>query len=291
MKTWSIIELLQETRLYFERCGIASARLDAEILLAHALDKNRITLYIDFEEPVAPEALSRFRELVRRRAHREPVAYITGYKEFWSLRLQVDRTVLIPRPETEVLVDAALKLLRADEQPGTPQTVLDLGTGSGAIALALAKETERARVVALDRSLPALRVARANSNAYAFGKRVHAVCGDGAACFAAPETFDLIAANPPYIATDALEHLEPEIKGFEPREALDGGSDGLAFYRAWIPRMPGLLKRRGWVALEIGEDQADAVAGMFQADTRYTGIHAIRDFAQKHRVILAQKQS
>jgi len=291
MKTWTIIRLLQETRQYFERCGILSARLDAEILLAHALDKDRIRLYIDFEEPVSQEELSRFRELVKRRAQREPVAYITGYKEFWSLRLQVNRSVLIPRPETEVLVEAALNLLRVGEQRDQRTSVLDLGTGSGAIALALAKETEHAAIMAVDRSLAALQVARNNMHIYDFGKRVRLVCGDGVQPFGCNETFDLIVANPPYIPAASLDRLEPDIKNHEPRQALDGGSDGLDFYRTWIPRLPVVLKPHGWVVLEVGDGQVDAVAGMFHAAGTYDGITSIRDFSKKQRVVVAQKAS
>lgn len=289
MKTWTIIRLLQEARQYFERCGILSARLDAEILLAHVLNKDRIRLYIDFEQPVLAEELSRFREMVKRRAQREPVAYITGHKEFWSLRLRVDRSVLIPRPETEILVDAALNLLRAQEQCNRQLRVLDLGTGSGAIALALAKETEHTAIVAVDRSLAALHVARYNTCAYDFGKRVHLVCGDGVQPFGRNETFDLIVANPPYIGADALESLEPDIINYEPLEALAGGPDGLDFYRTWIPRLPGMLRPHGWVVLECGHEQTRNIAAFCTTSGDYTNIKIIKDYAHIDRVIMAQK--
>jgi len=288
-KQWTTIALLQETRRYFESCGIESPRLDAELLLAHALGRERIRLYLDFEQPLTPDEVSGFRELVRRRAQREPVAYITGHREFWSLRLTVNRSVLIPRPETESLVEASLALLREHLPPGAAPMVLDLGTGSGAIAIALAKEIEGAVIVAADRSLPALRVANQNITAHGVQDRVHLVCSDWGDMLTGRSLFDLIVANPPYIPTAEIETLAPEIKNHEPHEALDGGPDGLDFYRTWIPLLPRLLRPGGWIALEIGDGQSHTVTTICTESGCLKNMGIKKDYANVERVITAQK--
>jgi release factor glutamine methyltransferase len=289
-KTWTIIELLKKTQQYFEKSGIKTARLDSELLLSFCLKKNRVKLYMDFESPVTPEELSSFRELVRRRAKREPVAYILGYKDFWSLKIRVNRDVLIPRPETEVLVEEAVRILKKTCCNNEQQRVLELGTGSGAIPLSLAKGKDNIIVFSVDTSYKALKVARDNVSLYEFGNKVRLVCGDCLNPFKREEKFDLIVSNPPYICTEDINRLEPEIRNYEPREALDGGKDGLGFYRKWIPKLPFLLKTHGRVALELGEGQAQAVSQIFMSSDFYENIKIVRDYAQQERVILAQKK-
>jgi release factor glutamine methyltransferase len=285
-KTWTIIDLLKETKAYFVKCGIATARLDAELLLAQCLQRDRIRLYTDFEYQLTPDELARFRELVRRRGKREPVAYITGYKEFWSLRLAVTPDVLIPRPDTEVLVEETVKVMKTRGSAG-PLSILDIGTGSGAIALALAKELSDADIVALDVSAQALAVAQANARSCDFGGRIEFVCGDSLQGIPEGRRFDAIVSNPPYIPSADIDLLEPEIKNFEPRLALDGGPDGLDFYRAVIPTLYLHLNANGFVALEIGDRQGQAVAELFATAGQYTAVRIVKDYANKDRVVTA----
>lgn len=282
-KNWTVIDLLKETQAYFARCGIGSPRLDAELLLAHCLGRDRLGLLLDFDCVLTPAELDRFRELVRRRAGREPVAYITGVKEFWSLPLAVSPDVLIPRPDTEVLVEEALAMARHAGTGSAPR-ILDIGTGSGAIAIALAHELPEAAIVASDASGPALEAARRNARACG-ADNITFVKGDG---LSEPMTFDGIVSNPPYIPTAHIDALAPEIKNFEPRLALDGGPDGLAFYRAVIPQLPSHLNPRGFVAFEIGDTQAEAVAGMLQAAGAFCDVRLRRDYANSPRVMTAQ---
>jgi release factor glutamine methyltransferase len=286
-KNWTVIDLLKETQSYFEKCGIATPRLDAELLLASCLQKDRISLYLDFEYKLTPEELARFRELVRRRGKGEPVAYITGFKEFWSLRLAVTPDVLIPRPDTEVLVEEVIKRisLRAS---GGPCSILDIGTGSGAIALALAHELPDAAICGLDLSTEALKVAEANARSCGLGERVDFICGDSLSALQEDQLFDVIVSNPPYIPSADIETLEPDIRNFEPRIALDGGPDGLDFYRTWIPQMHRYLKVNGFVALEIGAEQGRQVAELFAATGKYNDVRIVKDFAHKQRIVAAQ---
>jgi release factor glutamine methyltransferase len=285
-KTWTVIDLLKETKAYFEKCGIATARLDAELLLSQCLQKDRIRLYMDFEYQLTPEELARFRELVRRRGKREPVAYITGHKEFWSLRLAVTPGVLIPRPDTEVLVEETVKAMKARQSAG-PIRILDIGTGSGAIAIALAKEIPDAACVALDVSAQALAVAQANARSCDFGGRIEFVCGDSLSGLPEGRRFDAIVSNPPYIPSADIDMLEPEIKNFEPRLALDGGPDGLGFYRGMIPQMHRYLTANGFVALEVGDGQGQAVTELFAAAGQYAAVRIVKDYARKDRVVTA----
>ncbi|MCP4715099.1 MAG: peptide chain release factor N(5)-glutamine methyltransferase, partial [Deltaproteobacteria bacterium] len=253
---------MKETRAYFDKKGIAAARLDAELLLAHVLNKDRVQLYLDYNCPVTVDELGRYRELVKRRAAREPVAYITGIKEFWSIELGVSPAVLIPRPDTEVLVERAVALLVDGASTKLHLRVLDIGTGSGALAVALARELTTVSVVGLDVSPGALAVAQRNINACGLQDRVQLVCGNATASLKPMAEFDIIIANPPYVCTGDLERLEPEVADYEPRSALDGGADGLRFYRSWIPGLPEFLCRDGHVLFEIGCDQGAAVSDL-----------------------------
>jgi release factor glutamine methyltransferase len=289
-KSWTILLLLKETEQYFKKAGIKTARLDSELLLSDCLKKDRVNLYMDFESPVSSAELSEFRELVRRRAKREPVSYILGYKEFWSIKLSVNRDVLIPRPETEVLVEETVGILNKSGCNNEHQRVLEMGTGSGAISLALAKEKDNILVFSVDISCKALKKAKANVNTYGFDRKVILACGDCLNLFRREEHFDLIVSNPPYVRTAEIDRLEPEIKDYEPREALDGGEDGLDFYWKWIPKLPGLLKKDGWAALEMGEGQAQAVSQIFKSSESYKNIKIVKDYAKCDRVILAQKK-
>lgn len=286
-KIWTVIDLLKETQAYFAKCAIATPRLDAELLLAHCLQVERIKLYLDFEYHLTADELARFRDLVRRRGKREPVAYITGYREFWSLRLAVMPTVLIPRPDTEVLVDETVKIMKLRTTGGACR-ILDIGTGSGAIALALASELPDAEIFGLDLSPEALGVAQINARSYDFGSRIKFICGDSLSAVPDGERFDAIVSNPPYIPSSDIETLEAEIKNFEPRLALDGGPDGLDFYRAWIPHMHRYMNSNGFIVLEIGASQGQAVAELFASAGLYAAVRLVKDYAHKDRVVTAQ---
>jgi release factor glutamine methyltransferase len=253
----TLLELLRWTTGYFEERGIETPRLDAECLLAHALGVDRLRLYLDFDKPANASERAAYRELVRRRAsERIPVAQLVGRREFWSLSLRVTPAVLVPRPETEVLVQAALDLL---PERGAPARALDLGTGSGAIALALASERPGLEVSASDISPAALALARENAQALGLAGRVRWLEGS---LFepVAGERFDLVVSNPPYVAESQRAMLPPEL-AHEPEVALFAGPDGLAVLRPLVAGVSASLRPGGAVALEISPDQADLVTG------------------------------
>jgi release factor glutamine methyltransferase len=228
---------------------------------------------------------------VRRRERREPVAYIIGRKEFWSHSLHVQRGVLIPRPETEVLVQEARTILQGRMSSGGFQTVLDIGTGSGAIAVAIGAECPHVCIIALDISPGALATARANSAACGLDGRVWCVQADGVSAIKCTGHIDLAVCNPPYIPSGDIETLAPEIRDYEPRVALDGGSDGLAFYRTRLPAVGGILKDNGWVVVEIGSGQGDEVAALLAQTHAYHPGRIVRDYAGHERVVVAQKKA
>jgi release factor glutamine methyltransferase len=238
--------------------------------------------------------------MLSRREAREPIAYILGAKEFWSLSLAVSRDVMIPRPETEILVEAVLKRVRGARcevrgsgQPHSAPRILDLGTGCGAIALALATEIPLGRVYALDRSRPALRIASRNATALGLAGRVHFLAGD---LFEPLRTaragggFDLIVSNPPYIPSGALALLPPEIAAYEPLEALDGGPDGLRFHRRIIEEAPGYLRAGAWLALEVGDGQLSAAVELLRKSDGFGPPEVKEDLAGHDRVILARRR-
>ncbi|HDI60173.1 MAG TPA: peptide chain release factor N(5)-glutamine methyltransferase [Desulfobacteraceae bacterium] len=285
---WSVLKLLRRAAEHLEEQGIDSPRAAAEILLAHALGCRRIDLYLRHDQPVEAAERDRFRDLVRRRLRREPVAYITGFREFWSLPLAVDPSVLIPRPETECLVEAALAVLPRSTVP-QPRRILDLGTGSGAVVLALAKERPGHRFVASDCSAAAIAIARSNARRLALLDRLEIVVGDWFAPFRPCRAWDLIVSNPPYIAAPILDGLAPEVAAFEPRLALDGGLDGLDCLRRLIAEAPAHLSSGGFLILEIGADQRRPVRDLAQQTAAYQCIDFRADYAGRDRVAILRK--
>jgi release factor glutamine methyltransferase len=282
-KTWTVLELLKWTADYFKGKGIESARLDAEILLAFALGTDRLRLYLDFEKPVQPDERARFRELVKRRAEeRVPVAYLTGVREFWSMPLAVTPEVLVPRPETETLVEAVLAELPDVE---AELSVFDLGTGSGALALALAKERPKLRVLAGDVSAAAIGVAERNAAALGLADRVRFVQGDGFTP-ALGQRFDAIVSNPPYLAEAEAAALAPEL-AHEPRGALFAGPDGAALLRRIAHEAPLFLKPGGLLALELAPAQADEMT-QWLARCGFEGPQLHRDLGGRARAITAR---
>lgn len=275
-ETWTILKVLQWTTVRFGEKGISSARLDAEVLLAHVLGVTRVGLYMAYDQPMEGPELLRFRELIHRRLAGEPVAYLVGEQEFWSLAIKVDRRVLIPRPDTEALVEVGLRVARS----GRLSRIADVATGSGAVAIALAKEVPEAVMVATDASAEALAVARANVERHGLGHRVELHQGDLLAPLVA--TFDLIVSNPPYVRSAELDTLAAEVK-CEPRQALDGGCDGLAILRRLIPDARARLVLGGTLAVEHGHDQGQRVAELFR-QSGYTQVATTADLAGHDRV-------
>jgi release factor glutamine methyltransferase len=282
-KSWTVLDLLRWTTGHFAAAGIETARLDAECLLGFALGVDRMRLYLDFDKPVTEAERGVFRELVRRRGSaRVPVAQLVGRKEFWSLRLRVTPDVLVPRPETETLVAAALELLPA----GRAAAVLDLGTGSGAVALAIATERPLARITATDVSAAALEIARANADEIGVAERIRLVEGD---LFApvAEEVFDLIVSNPPYVAESQRGSLPPEL-AHEPERALFAGPDGLGVLREIVTHVAGALAPGGGMALELAPEQAPRVAGWCR-EAGLLDVVTHRDLAGRPRVVAARR--
>jgi release factor glutamine methyltransferase len=260
--------------------GVPEPRADAEVLLAHALGTTRAGVMAAAARPLDPAASSSLDALVARRAAREPVQHLVGVWEFWSLPIAVDRRVLVPRPETEVLVETALRV--APEA----RRVLDVGTGSGAIAAALARELGSARVWASDREPDALAVARANLARLA--PDVGLVRGDLLAPFRAG-ALDLVVSNPPYVAEGEVGRLAPEVRDHEPRTALAAGPDGLAVLGALVTGAPRVLVPGGWLVVEVGTGQAEAVRARLGADGRYAAVETVRDHAGIERVLAARR--
>lgn len=280
---WTVGSILKWTEQYFREKGVESPRLDAEILLSHVLEKERIYLYVEFDAPLERQELARFRALVKQRAMRVPVAYIVGYKEFMGLRFSVTPDVLIPRPDTEILVEAALGRL---EKLSAPR-LLDIGVGSGAILLSLLAKLPEATGVAVDISPEALEVARRNAEALGVAQRVVFRCGDLYAPVAG-ETFDAVLSNPPYIPEADLAALAPEVRK-EPRGALAAGRDGLDFYRRLTARGAEFVRADGFLALEIGVFQAAAVAALAEGMQGFGKAEVLKDYGGIERVVLARK--
>ena len=279
-ETWTVLKLLKWTAEYFAGKGIDNGRLDAELLLASTLKLNRVGLYLNYDRPLSVEELTAFRKQVERRARREPLAYILGRCEFWSLPFVVTPAVLIPRPDTEVLVEEALKRL-------PPQgRVLDVGLGSGAIAVAIAHERDDVRVVGIDVSLEALAVAQENAVANGVAERIDFRQGDLFVLAGGP--FELIVSNPPYIATGEMPTLMPEVRDFEPSLALVAGADGLDCYRALVPAAWLQLNSGGWLLVEVGAGQAPAVSALF-VTAGYHECFTACDLAGIERVVGGRK--
>jgi len=287
-ETWTVLQLLKWAADYFKSHRIHPPRPIAEILLAHILGFNRVDLYIQYDRPLNLRELAAFKDVIKRRLRGEPVAYIVGERGFWSLDLHVTPDVLIPRPETETLVEKALEVL-PEAGAGEPRKVLDLGTGSGAIVLALAMERSGHRFYAVDRSWTALTVAGKNARKYGLKETVHFVCADWFDGLAEKQNgFDLIVSNPPYVRRADIDELAVDVSKYEPREALDGGPDGLEFIRILVRGAPTFVRPTGWLLFEIGYDQAEGVNRLMSATGGYEEIEVIQDYCGHDRVIRAR---
>ncbi|MDX9996907.1 MAG: peptide chain release factor N(5)-glutamine methyltransferase [Phenylobacterium sp.] len=281
--TLNLVQAWTAAKNRLQTAGLAGPVIDARLLVEAAADASRIDIVTDPYRQLTPEQEARLEEYIARRERREPVSHILGRRGFWKIMLQVTPDVLTPRPDTETVVDWALKTFGEEEA----FTVLDLGVGSGAILLAILAERPRAKGLGVDISEEALAVARENAANLGLAARCALLRGDWCAGLA-DESFDLVVSNPPYIATEVIETLEPEVRDHEPRLALDGGPDGLAAYRRLAPEILRVLKPGGRFAVEIGWDQREAVEALFrQAGARE--VRTLKDLADRDRVVAGAK--
>lgn len=268
----------------FSRRGLDSPRLDAELLLCHVLGVDRLRLLLDAARTLSKSELVRFREFIVRRRRAEPIAYIVGVREFHGLAVRVDRHVLVPRPDTETLVEVALDRTRNEHLFGE---ALDLCTGSGCVAIAFARRRPTWRVTGVDISSEAVRVARVNVERLGAAWGTHIIEGDLDAPLPDSARFDLVTANPPYIPTGDLPSLPPDVRDHEPHIALDGGKDGLALVRGVIDAARRRLRPGGIAALEVGYDQAARVAELFSA-AGFVAVERRKDYGGIERVVSGQ---
>ena len=283
---WTLGRLLDWTARFLKEKGSESARLDAEVLLAHTLGCPRIQVYTRFEEVAGDDVRQRFRELVRKRVEGCPVAYLVGRKEFFSLPFEVGPAVLIPRPDTEELVVECLRLAKPLAEP----MILDLGTGSGNIAVAVAGRHKGARVTAADLSPEALAVARRNAEKNGVAGRITFLEGDLFAPVPAGARFDFVVSNPPYIPTGDLPKLERGVRDYEPHRALDGGPDGFAVFERLVSGAPAYLKPDGYLIVEIGSPQEAGARARITAVSGYELGPTLKDGSGHPRVLRARRR-
>ena len=281
-QVWTIGSILKWSEQYFGSHGAETPRLDAEVLLSYLLGQKRIFLYVHFDQPLTAEELARYREMVKRRAAGEPVAYICGEKEFMGLTFKVTPAVLVPQPDTETLVEAVIERLKGKEGA----RIADVCTGSGAIALALAHYLPETSVAATDISADAVSIAKENAENLGLSERVEFREGDLLAPLSG-EPFDAIVSNPPYIPSVEIAGLPREVRA-EPIIALDGGADGLDFYRRLVHESAALLKDGGFLAVECGDTQAGAIAEM-AVTGGFGRTEIVHDLADKERVVVMWK--
>ncbi|SHF06341.1 release factor glutamine methyltransferase [Desulfofundulus australicus DSM 11792] len=287
----NIAAALARARAFLHRKGIEAAALEAEVLLAHVLGTDRVGLYREAHRTLTREERVRFEEMLSRRAAGEPVAYLTGHREFMGLDFLVTRDVLIPRPETELLVEMALEILGRGDVPGEP-LLADVGTGSGAIAVSLARYLARGTVYATDISPAALAVAAENARRHGVTGRIVFLSGDLLAPvreILPPGSLVLVAANLPYIPSADIGRLMPDVACYEPHLALDGGADGLELYRRLVPQARELLVPGGHLLMEISPGQVSLLGPLFPPDTWQYRVH--RDLAGRERLVVARKKA
>jgi release factor glutamine methyltransferase len=283
----TVLEVIQRSAEFLARKGVESPRLQIELILAHALRMPRMHLYLNFEKELTPDELTEAREMVKRRGEREPLQHILGTTSFCGLEMAVNRHVLIPRPETEILAERAWTHLKGLAPEGQPKA-LDFGTGSGCLAIALAVHCPAAEVWAVDVSPEALEVARENALRHGVHERIQFHQGNGFEAIPPGTRFDLIVSNPPYIPTAEIETLQPEVRDHDPRQALDGGADGLVFYRMFATAAEKFLVPSGTVMLEFGDGQETAIREIFQTE-RWQVPAVEKDYTQRPRFLIAER--
>ncbi|MEI8289501.1 MAG: peptide chain release factor N(5)-glutamine methyltransferase [Verrucomicrobiota bacterium] len=312
----TVLEAIQKSADFLAKKGVESARLNAELLLAHLLKLPRMKLYLNFDRVLTAPETDGLRELIKRRATREPLQHITGSTSFCGCEISVSRHALVPRPETELLAEIGWKFLQGradlpvsqDAEQRAPTTALDFGTGTGCIAIALAAKAAKTKITALDISPDALALARQNAKLNKVAERIDFLLSDGFAALEGrwgerprepkpdsqngspevpPHQFDLIISNPPYIASAEIETLDPEVKDFDPRGALDGGLDGLDFYLRLAKEAGSFLKPAGKIMVEFGDGQADAIHHIFMAQKWI--VEAVKaDYSQRARILIGR---
>jgi len=290
-RRWTIGELLNVSALYLKDKGVESPRLTAELLLALQLGLERVALYLRFDQPLQEEEVTGFRELIRRRLLAEPVAYIRGEKEFWSMAFEVGPGVLIPRPETELLVEQVLQIVRETREHADDRIrILELGTGSGAVAVALATSLPSSEVWATDISSEALAYAGRNVERHGVSKRVHLLQG-GLWAPVSPlgVRFDFIVSNPPYVASEIYDTLPAGVRDYEPRVALDGGEKGMQVVSEIIEGAPGFLARGGWLLIEMSPEQTEAALGIVAQQGVYDSARRVEDYTRRYRLVMARR--
>lgn len=287
---WTILRVVEWTTQYFQKHGIDNPRLNAEVLLAYSLKTDRIHLYLNYDKPLTGEELKEYRKLITRRANREPLQYIIGSQEFRSLHFKVTKGVFIPRPETEILVEEALRTFLCAEHRDNTINILDLATGSGIVAIILAKELLNASIIATDISDVALKIAKENARVHEVEKCITFLKGDLFYPIKGDsEHFNLVISNPPYIPTGDFPDLQAEVRDFEPRIALDGGKEGLSFYRRILSGVTQFLLKNSWLMVEVGDCQAHKVAEIIEATGKFHSPLILKDLSGIERVIKAQR--
>lgn len=297
----TVLEAIQKSTEFLAKKGVESPRLQTELLLAHQLKMPRMKLYLNFDRVLTAPETDGLRELIKRRAAREPLQHITGSTNFCGHEIAVSRHALVPRPETELLAEFGWKFLAERRPPvrregdlqkhagpeiGAP-TALDFGTGTGCIAIALAAKCPAAKITALDISADALALANQNAAQNQVANRIEFLQGDGFAALAEKTQFDLLVSNPPYIASAEIATLEPEVKDFDPRAALDGGTDGLDFYRRLAAEAKPFLKPDGKLMVEFGDGQAEDLKKIFAAEKWI--VEAVQeDYSHRARILIAK---
>ena len=285
----NIKSLLNKTTKFFKEKNIPNPRLDAEVLLADLLDMERIKLYVNFDYPLTKKELAKYRERVVRRAKREAVSYITGHKEFMSLDFKVEKDVLIPRPETELLVENILDYCEENELESP--NIVEVGPGSGAIMVSLGHYLPDAKILGIDISKKAIELSRKNIKYHEMADRLKVNRGDllNPLLKRDKKNVDIVVSNPPYISEKEMEELPPEVKK-EPDLALAGGEDGLEIYRKLIPQAHLVLKKGGLLALEIGYKQGDSLREIIEENGHYKEVEIRKDYSEKDRMVFARKR-
>ncbi len=281
----TVLEIIKRSTDFLVRKGVESPRLQTELLLAHLLGLPRMKLYLNFERVLTPSEVEKFRELIQRRGQREPLQYIVGSTSFCGLEIALNQHVLIPRPETELLAERGWQMLNGEHRA---PLVLDFGTGSGCVAIVLAIKSPKTQVCALEICPAAIVVARQNADRHGVAERIQFFEGDSFAVLPRELAFDLIISNPPYIPTAEIETLQPEVRDYEPRRALDGGVDGLDYFRHLAAAAPRFLKPSGSLMVEFGDGQSEATREIFQHEKWIVdAIH--EDYTRRPRILVAKR--